>query len=169
MTSEVFNKHLQHMQAVTVDTLTSKAKEYAADNDRLHNFKVAAAVQGISSLAAMSATSFAICRATLTLCALAALYCVSSFARSAFGLFAIRIPPLSCFPIIGPTYIAECSPGAIAGIALKDREAVRNDPMNVLRVVPAVHPAAPLIRAEGDILTGHYAPSSCSSAQSRNR
>ena len=54
MTSEVFNQHLQHMQAVTVDTLTAKAKEYAADNDRLHNFKVAAAVQGISPLAALA-------------------------------------------------------------------------------------------------------------------
>ena len=54
MTSEVFNKHLQHMQAVTVDTLTAKAKEYASDGDRLHNFKVAAAVQGIAPSAALA-------------------------------------------------------------------------------------------------------------------
>ena len=54
MTSEVFNQHLQHMQSVTVDTLTAKAKEYASDGDRLHNFKVAAAVQGISPVAALA-------------------------------------------------------------------------------------------------------------------
>ena len=45
MTSEVFDKHLQHMQEVTVATLLNKAKEYATDGDRLHNFKVAADVQ----------------------------------------------------------------------------------------------------------------------------
>lgn len=54
MTSEVFNQHLKHMQEVTVDTLTNKAKEYASDGDRLHNFKVAAAVQGISPTAALA-------------------------------------------------------------------------------------------------------------------
>ena len=54
MKSEVFNKHLQHMQAVTVDTLMQKAKEYATDGDRLHNFKVAAAIQGISPKAALA-------------------------------------------------------------------------------------------------------------------
>lgn len=53
MTSEVFNKHLQHMQKVSVDTLMQKAAEYATDGDRLHNFKVAAAVQGISSKEAL--------------------------------------------------------------------------------------------------------------------
>ena len=54
MTSEVFDKHLQHMQAVTVETLLNKAKEYATDGDRLHNFKVAADVQGISPTAALA-------------------------------------------------------------------------------------------------------------------
>ena len=54
MTSEVFNQHLQHMQTVTVDTLLAKAKEYATDGDRLHNFKVAADVQGISPTAALA-------------------------------------------------------------------------------------------------------------------
>ena len=54
MTSEVFNQHLQHMQEVTVDTLMNKAKEYATDGDRLHNFKVAASVQGISPTAALA-------------------------------------------------------------------------------------------------------------------
>ena len=54
MTSEVFNQHLQHMQEVTIDTLMNKAKEYATDGDRLHNFKVAADVQGISPTAALA-------------------------------------------------------------------------------------------------------------------
>lgn len=54
MTSEIFDQHLQHMYGVTVATLVSKAKEYATDGDRLHNFKVAANVQGISPLAALA-------------------------------------------------------------------------------------------------------------------
>ena len=54
MKSEVFNQHLQHIQEVTVDTLMNKAKEYATDDDKLHNFKVAAAVQGISPTAALA-------------------------------------------------------------------------------------------------------------------
>ena len=54
MTSEVFNNHLQHMQDVSVETLLNKAKEYATDGDRLHNFKVAADVQGISPTAALA-------------------------------------------------------------------------------------------------------------------
>lgn len=54
MDSEVFNQHLQHMQEVTIDTLIQKAKEYATDGDRLHNFKVAAEVQGISPTAALA-------------------------------------------------------------------------------------------------------------------
>lgn len=54
MTRDVFNQHLQHMQEVTVDTLMNKAKEYATDGDRLHNFKVAASVQGISPTAALA-------------------------------------------------------------------------------------------------------------------
>lgn len=54
MNNEAFNKHLKYMQSVTVDTLTNKAKEYASDGDRLHNFKVAAEVQGISTYAALA-------------------------------------------------------------------------------------------------------------------
>ena len=54
MTSEVFNQHMQHMQDVSVETLLNKAKEYATDGDRLHNFKVAADVQGISPTAALA-------------------------------------------------------------------------------------------------------------------
>lgn len=54
MKSEVFNQHLQYMQSVTVDTLMQKAKEYATDGDRLHNFKVAAAVQGVTPMQALA-------------------------------------------------------------------------------------------------------------------
>ena len=53
MTSDIFNKHLHYMQTVTVDTLTAKAAEYASDGDRLHNFKVAAATQGITPAKAL--------------------------------------------------------------------------------------------------------------------
>lgn len=53
MNSEQFIKHLQHMQEVSVKTLESKAAEYASDDDRLHNFKVAAAVQGITPMEAL--------------------------------------------------------------------------------------------------------------------
>ena len=53
MNSDVFNQHLQHMQEVTVNTLQSKAAEYASDDDRLHNFKVAASVQGTTPLVAL--------------------------------------------------------------------------------------------------------------------
>lgn len=42
------------MQKVSVETLLNKAKEYATDGDRLHNFKVAADVQGISPTAALA-------------------------------------------------------------------------------------------------------------------
>ena len=54
MTSEVFNQHLMAMQKVSVDTLADKAKEYATDEDRLHNFKAAAEIQGISPTAALA-------------------------------------------------------------------------------------------------------------------
>ena len=36
------------MQGETVETLKHKAKEYATGGDRLHNFRVAAAFQGIT-------------------------------------------------------------------------------------------------------------------------
>ena len=53
MTSEKFNQHLKQMQEATVGTLMSKAAEYATDGDRLHNFKVAGAVQGITPVQAL--------------------------------------------------------------------------------------------------------------------
>lgn len=54
MTSEIFNQHLEYMQKVTVAPLIAKAAEYATDGDRLHNFKVAAAVQGITPAEALA-------------------------------------------------------------------------------------------------------------------
>ena len=53
MQSSEFNKHLEKMQQITVETLKAKAAEYATDGDRLHNFKVAAAVQGITPMQAL--------------------------------------------------------------------------------------------------------------------
>lgn len=53
MTSEIFNDHLKYMQSISVETLTAKAQEYATDGDRLHNFKIAAAVQGTSPVKAL--------------------------------------------------------------------------------------------------------------------
>lgn len=53
MTVEEFEKSLEEMQVETVETLRKKAKEYASDSDRLHNFKVAAALQGVSDVEAL--------------------------------------------------------------------------------------------------------------------
>lgn len=53
MNSADFNKHLDAMQKITVDTLKVKAAEYAANGDRLHNFRVAAAIEGKSKYAAL--------------------------------------------------------------------------------------------------------------------
>lgn len=53
MNSSEFNKHLERMQEITVETLKAKAAEYATDGDRLHNFKVAASVQGITPMQAL--------------------------------------------------------------------------------------------------------------------
>lgn len=53
MTAENFNKCLEYMQGETVDTLRKKAIEYASAGDRLHNFRVAAKLQGISDKKAL--------------------------------------------------------------------------------------------------------------------
>ena len=53
MNSTEFNKHLETMQRMTVDTLKAKAAEYATNGDRLHNFRVAAAIEGTSKYAAL--------------------------------------------------------------------------------------------------------------------
>lgn len=57
MTTPEFNACLKDMQTHTVDVLTAKAAEYATD-DRLHNFKAAAALERtdpVSALAGMMA------------------------------------------------------------------------------------------------------------------
>lgn len=46
MNTEQFNKIVQYQVQSCLDTLVHKASEYAEDNDRLHNFKVAAELQG---------------------------------------------------------------------------------------------------------------------------
>ena len=53
MTAEKFNEHLKRMQDITVGTLESKSAEYSTEGDKLHNFKVAAAVQGVSAVQAL--------------------------------------------------------------------------------------------------------------------
>lgn len=53
MNTTEFNKHLEQMQRITVETLKAKAAEYATNGDRLHNFRVAAAIEGISKYAAL--------------------------------------------------------------------------------------------------------------------
>ena len=53
MTTEGFNTYLREMQSMTSETLIRKAEEYATGGDRLHNFKVAAGMQGCTMLQAL--------------------------------------------------------------------------------------------------------------------
>lgn len=53
MKTEDFNKVLNEQIERSTDVLVSKAKEYATE-DRLHNFKVAAALQGCSARQALA-------------------------------------------------------------------------------------------------------------------
>ena len=53
MTSKNFSEALSYMQKQTVETLHRKAFEYASDEDRLHNFRVAAKLQGITEKQAL--------------------------------------------------------------------------------------------------------------------
>lgn len=53
MTGKEFKECMERTVARCVATLSEKAGEYATD-DRLHNFKVAAKIQGISPLAALA-------------------------------------------------------------------------------------------------------------------
>ena len=46
MTEEQFNAHYDYIMRRCGDTLLTKADEYAEGDDRLHNFRVAAAVMG---------------------------------------------------------------------------------------------------------------------------
>jgi len=49
MTVEMFNNVLRNMQEQQKLTLVSKAKEYASEEDRLHNFKKIADFVGITT------------------------------------------------------------------------------------------------------------------------
>lgn len=53
MTTEVFNELIEKQMETCKSVLIKKADEYAT-TDRLHNFKVAAAVQGISPMEALA-------------------------------------------------------------------------------------------------------------------
>lgn len=53
MNATTFNKHLEYMQKATVDTLKAKAAEYATEEDRLHNFKIAGPLQSRTPIGAL--------------------------------------------------------------------------------------------------------------------
>ena len=53
MTPHDFEGHFNYMFRLTRETLCAKAKEYASDGDRLHNFKVAAALAQTSPVTAL--------------------------------------------------------------------------------------------------------------------
>jgi len=48
-----FNEVIAAQIKLSTDVLCNKAKEYADSEDRLHNFKVAAAVQGVTPIQAL--------------------------------------------------------------------------------------------------------------------
>ena len=54
MTSDNFDQHITDMLTHCQSTLCGKAKEYATDTDRLHNFKTAAALQDVSTIQALA-------------------------------------------------------------------------------------------------------------------
>lgn len=53
MTTETFNKLLRKQIQRSFDVLIHKAKEYATE-DRLHNFKVAAGLEGVTPVQALA-------------------------------------------------------------------------------------------------------------------
>ena len=54
MTHEAFERVLQEQLSLCTDILCRKSKEYSTDSDKLHNFKTAAAVQGVTQIQALS-------------------------------------------------------------------------------------------------------------------
>jgi len=54
MTHEAFERVLQEQLTLCTDILCRKSKEYSTDADKLHNFKTAAAVQGVTQIQALS-------------------------------------------------------------------------------------------------------------------
>ena len=53
MNNEMFNKVTEERIKMCVDVLCRKSDEYSTDEDRLHNFKVAGALQGCSDVKAL--------------------------------------------------------------------------------------------------------------------
>jgi hypothetical protein len=53
MNATNFNQHLTYMQNLTANTLIAKAREYASDEDRLHNFKIAGPLQTRTPIGAL--------------------------------------------------------------------------------------------------------------------
>lgn len=54
MTGERFNGILKNTISRCMGVLTAKSEEYASDCDRLHNFKVAAELQGVTPITALA-------------------------------------------------------------------------------------------------------------------
>ncbi len=54
MTSDSFDQRIADMLTHCQSTSCGKAKEYATDTDRLHNFKTAAALQDVSTTQALA-------------------------------------------------------------------------------------------------------------------
>lgn len=52
--AELFGNSISEMVEKSIDTLIKKGKSYSSDEDRLHNFRVAAALQGISEKEALA-------------------------------------------------------------------------------------------------------------------
>lgn len=53
MKTSMFEHYMLTMEKQTVETLRKKAEEYAAGGDRLHNFRAAAQLQGVTLLQAL--------------------------------------------------------------------------------------------------------------------
>ena len=53
MNNEMFNKVTEERVKMCIDVMCKKSDEYATDNDKLHNFKVAGALQGCSDVKAL--------------------------------------------------------------------------------------------------------------------
>lgn len=54
MNNEEFTYVLNHQVSLCEDILVNKAKEYASDHDRLHNFRVAAALENVTPRQALA-------------------------------------------------------------------------------------------------------------------
>ena len=53
MNNEMFNKVTEERLQACIDVMCRKSNEYSTDNDKLHNFKVAGALQGCSDIKAL--------------------------------------------------------------------------------------------------------------------